>query len=933
MQQSNPLSKPPSTLRSATRLLRKPVWRVLLPTLLLAGTAMQAQAQTTPAAGVCVVTPTGTGTAASAAWSSAMSLASALAEPSCTEIWLQQGTYTQQAEAKGFIIARTLQLYGGFVGNETSFAARPAPVNSSTTVLDGENTRTVLYIDGTTTAGGRITGTTVLDGFSVVRGLATQAMVAFPDQLAGGGMYCNGSGANHECSPRMNNLVFSDNRANGSAALAGALFNEAGNHGTSSPSITNSLFEGNSAAGGGGAVVNSANPSGNSSPSFTNVTFLNNSAASGYGGAVVNNGAYGTSNANVSNSTFSGNSAKYGGAVINNFSTGNKFSGNIFWGNTATEEGAEVYNLRGGSATFSNNILQGSGGSANWLADLGTDGGGNLDSDPKLGPLQDNGGPTQTMLPGVGGSAIDAYACTPLTPAADQRGVARPQSAQCDAGAVELGLYLLTVSLTGTGNVQLDTPPKGASTAPACPTDNCSALAYFESQVVTLTASPASPAGSAFTGWSGDACAGSTSPGCSVTVNAAKTVTATFNVFTLGPVAPAAVTYGTAFLQTMAASGGVGPYTYAASNSSNAALSFDPSNATLSAPASLAVGTYTIDITATDSNGASTLPVTVNATVNPAPLTITANNASMVYGQALPAFTVSYSGWVNGETAASLNPPPAVTTTATAASPVGSYPITANGALNANYTIAYAPGTLTIGQAGQTLAITSTAPANAKVGGSYTVTTSGGGSTQPVVLSVSGDACSLAGSVVSFDTVGTCVITANQAGDGNFTAAQPVSQTVKVGQAASVITVESSHNPSLPGQEVTFSIAVVPDSTKSLQAQSSQAKAAPVPTGTVTLTDGATTLGTAPLDGSGKATLAVTSLTTPGAHNIVASYSGDASFPAAQSAVWIQTVNAASVSAPTPVPSLSNLALVLLSAMAAGFGGLALRLRRKTAQA
>ncbi|WP_393942341.1 MBG domain-containing protein [Comamonas sp. J-3] len=588
--------------------------------------------------------------------------------------------------------------------------------------------------------------------------------------------------------------------------------------------------------------------------------------------------------------------------------------------------------MRGGSATFSNNILQGSGGSANWLADLGTDGGGNLDSDPKLGPLQDNGGPTQTMLPGVGGSAIDAYACTPLTPAADQRGVARPQSAQCDAGAVELGLYPLTVSLTGTGNVQLDTPPKGASTAPACPTDNCSALAYFESQLVTLTASPASPAGSAFTGWSGDACAGSTSPGCSVTVNAAKTVTATFSAFSVTAPSTLTTTYGTAYNQAASATGGAGTLSFSAPASTPAGLSVD-STGNISAANTLAAGTYTIDITATDSNGASTLPVSVNVTVNPAPLTITANNASMVYGQALPAFTVSYSGWVNGDTAASLNPPPAVTTTATAASPVGSYPITANGALNANYTIAYAPGTLTIGQAGQTLAITSTAPANAKVGGSYTVTTSGGGSTQPVVLSVSGDACSLAGSVVSFDTVGTCVITANQAGDGNFTAAQPVSQTVKVGQAASVITVESSHNPSLPGQEVTFSIAVVPDSTKSLQAQSSQAKAAPVPTGTVTLTDGATTLGTAPLDGSGKATLAVTSLTTPGAHNIVASYSGDASFPAAQSAVWIQTVNAASVSAPTPVPSLSNLALVLLSAMAAGFGGLALRLRRKTAQA
>jgi hypothetical protein len=39
---------------------------------------------------------------------------------------------------------------------------------------------------------------------------------------------------------------------------------------------------------------------------------------------------------------------------------------------------------------------------------------------------------------------------------------------------------------------------------------------------------------------------------------------------------------------------------------------------------------------------------------------------------------------------------PTVTTTATAGSPVGGYPITASGAVDANYTISYVPGTLTI---------------------------------------------------------------------------------------------------------------------------------------------------------------------------------------------------------------------------------------------
>jgi hypothetical protein len=77
-------------------------------------------------------------------------------------------------------------------------------------------------------------------------------------------------------------------------------------------------------------------------------------------------------------------------------------------------------------------------------------------------------------------------------------------------------------------------------------------------------------------------------------------------------------------------------------------------------------------------------------------LTITANNQSKAYGAALPGLTVSYSGFVNGDTAASLTTAPTVTTTGTASSAVGTYPITASGAADANYTISYVAGTLTV---------------------------------------------------------------------------------------------------------------------------------------------------------------------------------------------------------------------------------------------
>ena len=52
-------------------------------------------------------------------------------------------------------------------------------------------------------------------------------------------------------------------------------------------------------------------------------------------------------------------------------------------------------------------------------------------------------------------------------------------------------------------------------------------------------------------------------------------------------------------------------------------------------------------------------------TVTPAPLTITANNQTKAYGAAVPALTASYTGFVNGDTSASLTTQPTLTTTAT----------------------------------------------------------------------------------------------------------------------------------------------------------------------------------------------------------------------------------------------------------------------------
>ena len=82
--------------------------------------------------------------------------------------------------------------------------------------------------------------------------------------------------------------------------------------------------------------------------------------------------------------------------------------------------------------------------------------------------------------------------------------------------------------------------------------------------------------------------------------------------------------------------------------------------------------------------------------VSKAPLTIKTDNKNRPYGQSNPPLTATYTGFVNGDTAASLDSPVVLSTTANASSPAGSYPITATGAADANYTISFVNGTLTV---------------------------------------------------------------------------------------------------------------------------------------------------------------------------------------------------------------------------------------------
>lgn len=87
---------------------------------------------------------------------------------------------------------------------------------------------------------------------------------------------------------------------------------------------------------------------------------------------------------------------------------------------------------------------------------------------------------------------------------------------------------------------------------------------------------------------------------------------------------------------------------------------------------------------------------TTGLTVMPAPLVITANNQIAIYGAAIPTLTGSICGLVNGDTAASLTIQPILATSATTGSPAGTYLINVSGAVDSDYSITYASGTLTV---------------------------------------------------------------------------------------------------------------------------------------------------------------------------------------------------------------------------------------------
>jgi hypothetical protein len=87
-------------------------------------------------------------------------------------------------------------------------------------------------------------------------------------------------------------------------------------------------------------------------------------------------------------------------------------------------------------------------------------------------------------------------------------------------------------------------------------------------------------------------------------------------------------------------------------------------------------------------------------TITPAPLTITASSASVLFGSAIAPVSASYTGFANGESPANLTTMPVcVVVNLPANDAAGTYTTACSGAVDSNYTIGYVNGTLTITQA------------------------------------------------------------------------------------------------------------------------------------------------------------------------------------------------------------------------------------------
>jgi cell division septation protein DedD len=321
--------------------------------------------------------------------------------------------------------------------------------------------------------------------------------------LNGAGIFNDGSAGNATLT--VLNSTFSGNSAGGSG---GGIFNNGERSGSASLSVNNSTLSGNSTPGDGAGILNDGS-GGSATLTITNST-LSGNLATGYGGGICSYGHFGSATSTITDSTVSGNSAGHnGGGIFNDGFGGNAaltvtsstFSGNDYWG--ISIEAVQCC----ATLTISNTVLNAAAGRANIYNAYGTvtslgynlssdNGGGfliatgdRINTDPMLGPLQDNGGLTFTHELLFGSPAFDAGDpnLTPL-PQYDQRGLGFPRVVN---GRIDIGSFESHFTPTPTPTPTSTPTATATATATSTPTATATATATATSTpTATATATP-----------------------------------------------------------------------------------------------------------------------------------------------------------------------------------------------------------------------------------------------------------------------------------------------------------------------------------------------------------------------------------------------------------------------------------------------------------
>ncbi len=232
----------------------------------------------------------------------------------------------------------------------------------------------------------------------------------------------------------------------GEDCMEGGLARGGGMHDFSTLTLLNSTISGNTAQGGDGNDMGGDGDGGGifrgagDGAEINNVTISGNSALGGTGlfdnGRGTNGGAQFRYSDNVSFSTIVGNTAStWAGGIEGALNAGwGVFIKNTIIANNTAPTGPDIYHH---IKSYGYNLIEDT-----TDGTLDNDTTGNITgSDPNLGALADNGGPTQTHLPNTGSPVIDAGSSTDVggtTVSVDQRGETRPQGANNDIGAVEV---------------------------------------------------------------------------------------------------------------------------------------------------------------------------------------------------------------------------------------------------------------------------------------------------------------------------------------------------------------------------------------------------------------------------------------------------------------------------------------------------------------